>query len=204
MQSERPKTVVFVESAAAMGGVQFSTLYLAQSLDKGRWKPIVVCPEEGDLINACRESGIETHVLDHPRLWSTSVRVGATRLPNPGAWVWDVGVIVNAARRLKRFLFQCSPGGSRSTLHPLLHGFPAGTVTNTFRPASMIQFPSRRRDDLHRRRGLGFPAPPGGDIVIVSCLMLISIGVTVLHSSEHCTLEFSNTASQRLADRVTL
>jgi len=109
MQSERPKTVVFVESAAAMGGVQFSTLYLAQSLDKGRWKPIVVCPEEGDLINACRESGIETHVLDHPRLWSTSVRVGATRLPNPGAWVWDVGVIVNAARRLKRFLFQCSP-----------------------------------------------------------------------------------------------
>jgi glycosyltransferase involved in cell wall biosynthesis len=109
MQSEKPKTVVFVESAAAMGGVQFSTLYLAQSLDKGRWKPIVVCPEEGDLTNACRESGIETHVLDHPRLWSTSIRVGATRLPNPAAWAWDAGVIVSAARRLKRFLVQCSP-----------------------------------------------------------------------------------------------
>ncbi|HYR76620.1 MAG TPA: glycosyltransferase family 4 protein [Pyrinomonadaceae bacterium] len=109
MQSERPKTIVFVESAAAMGGVQFSTLYLAQSLDKGRWRPIVVCPQEGDLTNACRESGIETHVLDHLRLWSTSIRVGATRLPNPAAWAWDAGVIVIAARRLKRFLVQCSP-----------------------------------------------------------------------------------------------
>jgi len=109
MPSEARKTVIFIESAAAMGGVQFSTLYLAQSLDKGRWKPIVVCPEEGDLTRACHDSGIETHVLDHPRLWSTSVRVGATRLPNPAAWAWDAGVVVSAARRLERLLLQCSP-----------------------------------------------------------------------------------------------
>ena len=109
MHSEARKTVVFVESAAAMGGVQFSTLYLAQSLDKGRWKAIVVCPAEGDLTRACRDSGIETHVLDQPRLWSTSVRLGATRLPNPAAWAWDAGVIASGNRRLKRFLNKHSP-----------------------------------------------------------------------------------------------
>lgn len=109
MHSEAHKTVMFIESAAAMGGVQFSTLYLAQSLDKGRWKPIVVCPEEGDLPRACRDSGIETRVLDHPRLWSTSVRVGATRLPNPVAWAWDAGVVVRSAQRLERLLLRRSP-----------------------------------------------------------------------------------------------
>jgi glycosyltransferase involved in cell wall biosynthesis len=109
MQSEAAKTVVFVESAAAMGGVQFSTLYLAQNLDPSRWRPIVLCPEEGDLTRACRDSGIEVHLLPRPRLWSTSVRMGAARLPNPAAWAWDLWLITRAARRLKKFLVQCSP-----------------------------------------------------------------------------------------------
>jgi glycosyltransferase involved in cell wall biosynthesis len=109
MESEARKTVVFVESAAAMGGVQFSTLYLAQNLDPTQWKPIVVCPEEGDLTRACRGSGVEVRVLYQPRLWSTSVRIGAGRLPNPAAWMWDAWLIWRAARRLARFLDQCSP-----------------------------------------------------------------------------------------------
>jgi len=107
MQSAR-KTVVFVESAAAMGGVQYSTLYLVRSLDPTEWRPIVVCPEEGDLTQACRDSGIEVHVLSQPRLWSTSVRVGPARLPNPAAWVWDACLVGRTGRRLRRFLIQCS------------------------------------------------------------------------------------------------
>ena len=109
MQSEARRTVVFIECAAAMGGVQFSTLYLARNLDQARWKPIVVCPEEGDLTGACRDSAVETRVLDQPRLWSTSVRLGAARLPNPAAWAWDAWVIGKAARPLRNFLAQCSP-----------------------------------------------------------------------------------------------
>src|SRR5258707_252065 len=109
MQSEAAKTVVFVESAAAMGGVQFSTLYLAQNLDPSRWHPMVLCPEEGDLTRACRDSGIEVHVLPQPSLWSTSVRLGAVRLPNPAAWAWDLVLIAMATRRLREFFSQCSP-----------------------------------------------------------------------------------------------
>src|SRR5258706_15887776 len=109
MKSEAPKTVVFVESAAAMGGVQFSTLYLAQTLNPAYWKPVVLFPKEGDLTRACRRYGIEVHVLPQPRLWSTSVRVGAVRLPNPAAWAWDVALIAMAARRLREFFSQCSP-----------------------------------------------------------------------------------------------
>ena len=109
MQSEARKTVVFVECAAAMGGVQFSTLYLVRNLDPSMWRSIVICPEEGDLTQACRDSGIEVHVLDQTRLWSTSVRLGTARLPNPAAWAWDAWLIGRAVRRLRNFLLQCSP-----------------------------------------------------------------------------------------------
>jgi glycosyltransferase involved in cell wall biosynthesis len=109
MQANQRKTIVFVESAAAMGGVQFSTLYLVQTLDPERWRCVVVCPEDGDLVQACREAGIETQVLPQARLWSTSVRVGALRLPNPFAWAGDFWLIARAAARLRRFLRQLTP-----------------------------------------------------------------------------------------------
>src|SRR3977135_1909974 len=110
MQSETRKTIVFVESAAAMGGVQFSTLYLAQNLDPAQWNPIVLCPAEGDLTRACRDAGVEARVLAQPRLWSTSVRLGGSaRLPNPFAWLWNAFVMSRAAQRLKNFLLQTAP-----------------------------------------------------------------------------------------------
>jgi L-malate glycosyltransferase len=104
-------TIVFVESAAAMGGVQFSTLYLVQHLNSTMWEAVVVCPEEGDLTEACRTSGIAVHTLNCPRLRSTSFRLGrdVTRLPNPAAWAWDGWATLAAARRLARFLRQVNP-----------------------------------------------------------------------------------------------
>jgi len=109
-REDRPGKVVFVESAAAMGGVQFSTLYLAQRLNRELWNPIVVCPEDGDLIQACRNAGVETQVLEQPGLRSTSVRVGRTlRLPNPAAWLWNGFRVRAAVRKLKRFLAESRP-----------------------------------------------------------------------------------------------
>jgi glycosyltransferase involved in cell wall biosynthesis len=104
MQAKTRKTVVFLESAAAMGGVQYSTLFLARNLDLAQWRPIVVCPEEGDLTRTCHDTGIEVYVLDQPRLWSTSVRLGKTRLPNPAAWIWNAWSISRTQRRLRNFL----------------------------------------------------------------------------------------------------
>jgi glycosyltransferase involved in cell wall biosynthesis len=109
-QLDAPRAVVFVESAGAMGGVQFSTLYLAQRLNRTQWKPIVVCPEDGELTRACRDAGVETHVLEQTGLRSTSVRVGSTlRLPNPAAWAWNGYAVGAAARGLRRFLAQSHP-----------------------------------------------------------------------------------------------
>lgn len=104
-------TIVFVESAAAMGGVQFSTLYLGQHLNSMMWQPIVVCPAEGDLTVACRSSGIAAHSLDCPQLRSTSFRIGrnSAHLPNPLNLAWDGWATMIAARKLTRFLKQVKP-----------------------------------------------------------------------------------------------
>jgi glycosyltransferase involved in cell wall biosynthesis len=105
-----PRKIVFVECAAAMGGVQFSTLYLVQHLDPARWTPTVVCPEEGDLTEACRRLDIQVDVLDQPKLRSTSFRIrNDVRLPDPMAWLWDVVAMLIASRRLARFLAQTKP-----------------------------------------------------------------------------------------------
>jgi len=110
MESLRPRKIVFLESAASMGGVQFSTLYLAGALDRSRWYPMVVCPGEGDLARACRDAGIETDVLKYPRLWSTSIRAGSVRrLPNPFAWIRNAMVMMRAVGSLSKFLRQTRP-----------------------------------------------------------------------------------------------
>jgi glycosyltransferase involved in cell wall biosynthesis len=100
-----PKPIIFVEVAAGMGGVEFSTLYLAQQLDRACWQPIVVCPQEGTLPEACRQAGVAVQIVPRPALRSTSVQIGGNRrLPNPLAWGWDVGVVLAAARKLSDFL----------------------------------------------------------------------------------------------------
>jgi glycosyltransferase involved in cell wall biosynthesis len=108
--TKRGRTVVFIEGAAAMGGVEWSTLYLAQKLDPGRWRPLVICPEEGDLPAACRNAGVAVQIVPRPALRSTSIRVGhRLRLPNPLACGWDVAVTLLAARGLARLLARLRP-----------------------------------------------------------------------------------------------
>ncbi len=94
-----------------MGGVQFSTLYLAQHLDSTLWQPVVVCPQEGDLTRACRSSGVAVRILDCPRLRSTSFQIGRdfARLPNPLNWAWDSWATFVAARKLTHLLRQVKP-----------------------------------------------------------------------------------------------
>ncbi|MBL6980695.1 MAG: glycosyltransferase [Anaerolineales bacterium] len=88
-----------------MGGVEFSTLYLAQHLDDSCWIPLVICPREGDLPVACQAAGVPVRILERPTLYSSSIRVsGDRRVPNPLAWVWNMGAILASARNLVLFL----------------------------------------------------------------------------------------------------
>ena len=87
-----------------MSGVEFSTLYLAQHLDRSHWAPMVVCPAEGDLPAHCRDAGIPVFLVPQARFLSTSVRFAGLTILNPLALVLDAIALVVSARALARFL----------------------------------------------------------------------------------------------------
>ena len=98
------KQVVFIEVASQMSGVEFSTLYVAQHLDRAAWSPLVVCPEEGDLPSLCRAANIDVAIVPRTRFFSTSTRLGTRVFLNPFAILYNVAALVASARPLARLL----------------------------------------------------------------------------------------------------
>jgi len=99
--------LVFLHSTSEMGGVEFSTLYLAPRLDPQRWQPLVIVPREGEFSSRCQEDGIPVEFVSMPPLVSTSLRISTRsdrRVPNPIAWLLDPFIILAAAQRLAKFL----------------------------------------------------------------------------------------------------
>jgi glycosyltransferase involved in cell wall biosynthesis len=106
----RRHVVAFVTGGAAMAGVEYNAIRLAERLDRGRWDVVLVCPAEGDLTAAFRRAGLRVFVEPRRRLLSSSIRLGTRwRVPNPFACAWDTGVILGAARALGRVLTELRP-----------------------------------------------------------------------------------------------
>ena len=104
------RSVAILESSSQMGGIQHTTLALATRLNRASWKPIVICPEEGDLSRSCRSAGVEVRILRPFPMYSTSVWVGNTaKVPNPFAWVWNTISIWTTAAKMANFLKTLRP-----------------------------------------------------------------------------------------------
>ncbi|MCL4486531.1 MAG: glycosyltransferase family 4 protein [Chloroflexi bacterium] len=103
------REIAFVHGSAQMSGVEFSTLYLVQHIDRTRWSPLVICPEEGDLPARCRSAGAPTAIVASPRLFSTSVRIAGATFVNPAALLADLGSILATVHPLSRELRRRRP-----------------------------------------------------------------------------------------------
>lgn len=57
-----PKTILYLDHTAKMGGGEIALLNLVCALDPMRYRPIVVLAAEGPLVGRLRACGIETHV----------------------------------------------------------------------------------------------------------------------------------------------
>jgi glycosyltransferase involved in cell wall biosynthesis len=58
-----PRTIVFFDHTAALGGGEIALLNLVRAIDHARWRLVVVLGAEGPLADKLRESRIETRVL---------------------------------------------------------------------------------------------------------------------------------------------
>lgn len=96
--------LALVDVSSEMSGVEFSTLYLAQNLERTHWSPLVICPGEGELPQLCRQNEIDVLIVPLTRLAATSVRLRGRRIPNPFALAWNAFSFVQTARRLAPIL----------------------------------------------------------------------------------------------------
>ncbi len=103
------KEIAFVHSASQMSGVEFSTLYLLKHLDRSRWQPLVICPEEGDLPARARETGADVVIVPRTKFFSTSSRVAGRMVVNPLALVGNLGAMASSARWLSNILRERRP-----------------------------------------------------------------------------------------------
>lgn len=58
-----PKTVLFLDHTASMGGGEIALLNLVQHLDARRYRPLVVLCADGPLVGKLRDAGVEVDVI---------------------------------------------------------------------------------------------------------------------------------------------
>jgi glycosyltransferase involved in cell wall biosynthesis len=100
--ADAPRTIVFFDHTAKMGGGEIALLNLVLEIDRSLYKPIVVLGEEGVLADRLRAGGAEVHIL------ALDAQVAHTRKESLGSAKAvskrDVLVVAGYVLRLRRFL----------------------------------------------------------------------------------------------------
>src|SRR3989441_11449200 len=106
----RPTPILVISNHGhIVGGGELSLMDLLRGLDRGRWAPALVVPEDGGVASRGRDLGLPVHVIPLPTLWR----------PGPGV-VRSVAALGRLARTTDAALIHAN--GSRA----LISGGPAG------------------------------------------------------------------------------
>lgn len=101
--------VVFIDQSSQMGGVEYTTLRVAQNLDRVRFEPIIICPEEGTLPDLARESGIQVVIALIPKFPSVSIQIKNKYIVNPFGFLATSVNILRAAHVIGRVIPTLDP-----------------------------------------------------------------------------------------------
>lgn len=113
----RPASILVVSNhGGIVGGGELSLMDLLRGLDRDRWAPVLVVPEEGDVAARARDLDLPVHVVPLPPLR----RPGA-------ASIRSVGSLVRLARAVDASLVHAN--GSRAMAYAGLAGRLAGRPT---------------------------------------------------------------------------
>ena len=98
--------VAFIEQESQMGGVEYTTLRTAQSLDKSKFDPMIICPEEGDLPHLARLAGIKVQIISRPKFPSVSIFWKNHYFPNPFGFFVTALIVLLSSHNLQKHLQQ--------------------------------------------------------------------------------------------------
>lgn len=91
---QQPQNILFIEFVSKVSGAEVCLLNLLRRLDKAQFRPIVVCPEEGPLTDAMRDSGIEFRIVKMSRLTRYSIRSMLSYIVNYATVVYHLVRII--------------------------------------------------------------------------------------------------------------
>ncbi|MEI2608562.1 MAG: glycosyltransferase family 4 protein [Chitinophagaceae bacterium] len=97
-------TIAFVEPTSDMAGVEYSTLFLAEALDKTQYTPVVIVPTWGPMADACQTRGIAVRVVPRAPFRSASFRWGQRNLADPLAMLFNPWQLWRSAYHLQKNL----------------------------------------------------------------------------------------------------
>jgi glycosyltransferase involved in cell wall biosynthesis len=96
--------LAIVEQESQMGGVEYSTLYLAAALDRALYAPLVIAPVPGPLVENCARRSVPTQIAPRPQFRSASFRIGSRTLADPLAMLANPQRLVQASHYVERLL----------------------------------------------------------------------------------------------------
>jgi len=97
-------SVAYIEQDSGIGGAEMNLLYLAEQMDRKRFRPVVIVPFEGPLTSRLKELAVPYQVIRRPKFASTSNYIFGKKIFNPFAVLYDVFVFLPAAMRMRNFL----------------------------------------------------------------------------------------------------
>jgi glycosyltransferase involved in cell wall biosynthesis len=112
--------IAFIEQESRLGGVEYTTLRIAQAMDKSKFTPVIICPEEGDLPKLALQEGLEVQIVPRPKLVSVSVILANRRIANPFGIILTAFSVIKAAGNLNKYL-QAHPADIIITKGLLVH-----------------------------------------------------------------------------------
>jgi len=96
--------IAFIDQSSQMGGVEYTTLRVAQAIDKSEYSPVIICPEEGALPKLASRAGIEVHIVPIPKFHSVSFEWKNRYIANPFGFILTAINILIASRRIEENL----------------------------------------------------------------------------------------------------
>src|SRR5690242_15974914 len=104
------KTITFIDDTAQIGGAEINLLRLLPRLQGEGWKPILLVPEKGPLLDKLATYGIRYQIVPGGRFYSISSYVGIDKkVPNPLAWAATFLAGARWSLALERVLHQIQP-----------------------------------------------------------------------------------------------
>jgi len=92
------KNICFISHTSELNGAELNLLQILEGIDRQKFKPSLIVPQEGLLFDEAMKQGIEAEII--PSKWWLTER--GKMWKQPIAWIWNIRAVIGLARWIKK------------------------------------------------------------------------------------------------------